>query len=81
MITVTALITPMQGQTPDDVLAAALGTQHERALINRAWWTPAGRQVQVNLRFDEGAGQAEYEDCIERLEGTPSMGVDSIRAL
>lgn len=81
MTTITALITPMQGQTPDDVLAAALGTQHERALIENATArrAKAGDLVQVTIRYATGAGEAEYADCADRLSRTPSMGVDSIQ--
>lgn len=85
MTTITALITPAQGQTPDDVLAAAVATQHERALITKATayvakydgFKPA--VIGVEIRYASGAGEAEYADCADRLSRTVSMGVDSIR--
>lgn len=85
MTTITALITPGQDQTPEDCLYAALATQHERALIEKATayvakfdgFKPA--VVGIEIRYADGAGEAEYDDCADRLNGTQCMGIDAIR--
>lgn len=78
--TITANVIPAASQTADDVLAAALGTQHERNLIESS----AAHRVSDNLvtlviKYDKAGGKGEVEDAAERLRRTPSMGVDAIR--
>ena len=81
MKTITAHILPAQGQSNDDVLAAVLGTQHERALIKDTHVRRlAGNVVRVMVKYDGGAGPAEYQDCADRIANmTGVLGVDSVR--
>lgn len=82
MNTITAQIIPAQGQSSDDVLALVLNTQHERALINAASACPIGDGsiVLAVVKYDQGAGEAEYADCAARIANmTGVQGVDSVR--
>lgn len=82
MPTITANVTPAQGQTDIDVLALVIKTQDPRALIADfdCHQDRATGIVHVTINYDTGAGEAEYADCADRITNMTGVGgVDGVR--